>query len=314
MRWENLNRALQGPGVYFVYDELNRSEKREKLCALRKYPALLRLGWNRMTCPKSWQKVDQWSTNQFEFEAPEFFHMNEVEIPPERDLTAISDQYYEDKLPLFSLSSIINSYTRSSARMVVGAGSKNFQINGTNRPLREMGFLKEELNYRQVYEAFETRYEELGYRFPIKHSMNVFVQENALLFEEVTGKRVDSLLEFFEVLPETPYLPIWRTLSDIFTTSVQQGTRLLGEDQRIEFAKWLRRRVELDYHQGREIATYLNDLARREEWLFDPHYRREVAAMDDAQSYLDSLEVSNSVERQMANWLRQAIGENRDRR
>ena len=310
MKWETLNRALQGSGVYFVYDELNRSEEREKLCALRKYPALLRLGWDRMTCPKSWQKVDQWATNQFELEAPEFIHMDDIEIPPKRDLVAISDQYYEDKLPLFSLSSIINSYTRNSARMVVGAESKDFQINSTIRPLREMDFIKQEFNYRRVYEAFETRYEEFGYQFSVKHSLNVFVQENALLFEEVTGSRINSLLEFFEVLPEAPYLPIWQTLSDIFTTDIQQGTRLLDEDQRIEFAKWIRRRVELNYHQGREITTYLNSLARRKEGLFDPHYRREMAIMDDARSYLDGLEVSNPVDRRLANWLNQAIGEN----
>ncbi|UTF55587.1 hypothetical protein [Natronosalvus rutilus] len=309
MKWKTLNRALQEPGVYFIYDELYRSEKREKLCALRKYPALFRLGWDRMTCPKSWQKVDQWETNQFELEAPEFVHMDDVEIPPKRDLVAISDQYYEDKLPLFSLSSIINSYTRSSARMIVGAGSKDFQMSGTIRPLREMDFLKRELNYYRVYEAFETRYEEFGYQFPVKHSLNIFVQENALLFEEVTGRRVSSLPKFFEILPEAPYLPIWRTFSDIFMTDVQQGTRLLNEDQRIEFAKWLRRRVELDYHQGREIATYFNGLARRKEGLFDPHFRQEMAAMDDARSYLNVLEVSNPVERRLASWLDQATGE-----
>jgi hypothetical protein len=306
--------VLQGSGVYFIYDELNRSKNREKLCALRKYPALLRLGWDRMTCPKSWQKVDQWTTNQFELEAPEFVHMDDVEIPPERDLVAISDQYYEDKLPLFSLSAIINSYTRNSARMVVGTESKDFQMSGTTRPLREMDFLERTLNYHNIYEAFETRYQELGYRFPVKHSLNVFVQENALLFEEVTGSQVSSLLEFFEVLPEAPYLPIWRTFSDIFTTDVQQGTRLLDEEQRIEFAKWLRRRVELNYHQGREIATYFNDLARRKEGLFDPRYRQEMGAMDDAKSYLNTLEVSNPVERRLANWVNQAIGENGRRR
>ena len=314
MRWETLNRALQESGVYFVYDELNRSKKREKLCSLRKYPALLRLGWERMTCPKSWQKVDQWATNQFELDTPEFVHMDDVEIPPTRDLAAISDQYYEEKLPLFSLGSIINSYTRNSARLVVGAGSKDFQMSGTTRPLREMGFLEWELNYRRVFEAFETRYRDLGYRFPINHSLNVFVQENALLFEEVTGSRLSSLHDLFEVLPKAPYLPIWRTLSDIFMTDVQQGTRLLDEEQRIEFAKWLRRRMELDYHQGREIATYLNGLARRKEGLFDLHYRREMATMDDARLYLDALEVSNPVEQRFSKLLNQAIGENSSRR
>ncbi len=309
MKWETLNRSLQEPGVYFVYDELNRSKKREKLCALRKYPVLLRLGWDRMTCPKSWQKVDQWATNQFELEAPEFVHMDDVEIPPKRDLAAISDQYYEDKLPLFSLSSIINSYTRSNARMVIGAESKNFQMNGTIRPLREMDFLEGELNYRQVYEAFENKYKTIGYRFPIKHSMNVFIQENALLFEEVSGKQIRSLPKFFEILPEAPYLPIWRTLSDIFTTEVQQGTRLFDEDQRIEFAKWLRRRVELDYHQGREIANYFNGLVRRREGLFNPHYRRDMIAMDAARSYLEAMEVSNPIDKQIAVWLNQAVGE-----
>lgn len=308
MRWETLNRELQGPGVYFIYDELDRSEKREKLCALRKYPALARLGWDRMTCPKSWQKVDQWSRNQFELEAPEFVHMDDVKIPPERDLAAFSDQYYEDKLPLFSLSSIINSYTRSSARLIVGAESKDFQMSGAIRPLREMGFLKRDLNYRRVYDAFEMRYQELGFQFPVKHSLNVFIQENALLFEEVTGTRISTLIELFEVLPDAPYLPIWRTFTDIFTTDVQQGTRLLDEDQRTEFAKWLRRRVELDYHQGEDFASYFNSLARRNEGLFDSQYRKEMDAMGDARAYLDELQVSNPVERRLATWLTQAVG------
>lgn len=299
---------MHGSGVYFVYDELNRDKNREKLCALRKYPALLRLGFEQMTCPKSWQKVDRWSRNQFEFEHPEFIHMDDISESPETDLAAISDQYYEERLPLFSLSQIIDRYTISDARIVVGGDNRNFKTSGAHRPLREMEFTKGDFAYRDVFEAFNDRYQSFGYEFPLDYCLNIFIQENALLYEVVTGDSVDTLTEFFKILPLAPYLPIWETLTEIFTTGVEQGTRLLGKSERSQLGKWLRRRIEMDYHQGVDTARYLNNLARRHERLFDPYYRREMQGMEEAQDYLETSvsDPEDPVAARFRNWLRQA--------
>jgi hypothetical protein len=307
MKWETLTRELRGSGVYFVYDELDRSPDREKLCDLRKYPALVRLGLDQLTCPKGWQKLDPWSTNQFEFEGTEFIHMDDIKFPPTNDIAAITAQYYEDQHPQFSLSPIVDAYTRSSARLVLGSGTRNYQISGTVRPLREMDFLEADFEYQDIYDAFEDRCEQAGYRYPLNLCRNVFVQENALLFEEVTGERVQSIEGFFERLPDAPYLPIWRTLSDIFTAGVEQGTRLLDDDQRKGLGKWLRRRVELDYHQGREIAASLNALSRRRERLFDPHSRRELSEMGEARSYVESIKTDTELEARLEQWLLTAL-------
>jgi hypothetical protein len=306
MNWAKLVRETDEPGVYFVYDELNRNEAREKLCALRKYPALLRLGFHRLTCPKSWQKIDQWSSDQFEFEAPEFVHMDDIAESPDRDLAAISDQYYEDKLPVFSLSQVVDRYTVSDARMVVGGDDRSFETAGAHRPLSEMEFVEEAYNYRDVYSAFENRYKGLGYHFPLDYCLNVYVQENALLYELVTDNSIRSTSDFFDILPEAPYLPVWTDFTQIFTAGVDHGTRLLDDTERTGLAKWLRRRIELNYHEGKETAAYLNDLARRRERLFDPVLRAELPEAAAAREYLAALERNdcpNFVQNRFRHWL-----------
>jgi hypothetical protein len=229
--------------------------------------------------------------------------MDDIDFPPMNDIAAITSQYYEDQHPQFSLTPIVNAYTQSSARIILGAEAENYQMNGTVRPLREMDFLEVDFDYREIYDAFEDRCEQAGYHYPLSHCRNIFVQENALLFEEVSGQRVRSIEDFFDRLPDAPYLPIWRTLSEMFSIGVDQGTRLLDQNERDGLAKWLRRRVELDYHQGQAIATSLNDLARRRERLFDHHSRRELPGMDDAQSYANTMDAESELETRLEGWL-----------
>lgn len=292
MRWDALQRDLDGASMIFVYDDRDRD--REKLCALRKLPACLRFGFDVTTYPKSWRKLDQWSTNEFEFTESEYRLLDDIPDRPTFDLVAITDQFYEDEYPIFSLTSVIDEYTTTDNRLLIAGDDEAFQPAGARRPLSESPTMDVAIDYRDLFAAFEDRYQSAGLRFPLRGSRNLFLQDNAMLYEIVTGHSLETVRDVFYALPDAPYLPLWEPLTDIFTTGTQQGTRLLDQDTQEGLAKWLRRRVELDYHEGLEIASHLNNLARRRERLFNPYRRLNRSELDAARDTAQSLEVSDT--------------------
>lgn len=302
MDWNAFNQNFEDAALVFVYDE--RRSNQEKLCSLRKLPALLRLGFAITTHPKSWRKLDQWSTNQFEFENPTFITLDDLPDEPTSDLVAITDQYYEDEYPIFSLGRVLNAYTRVDHRLIVASDDADFEPAGGRRPLAESPTIDKTFDYRRIFDAFKTRYRHAGLHFPLQDSQNIYLQDNAIIYELVTGESLHSITDVFYRLPDAPYLPLWQTISEIFTMNVPQGTRLLDQNSQEGLAKWLRRRVELGYESGQEIASYLNHLARRHEQLFNPYRRTRRPEMREARERIEEVTIQDpTINTRYRNWL-----------
>lgn len=302
MDWDAFQQDLEDAAIVFVHDEPHQG--REEFASLRKLPALLRLGFPAVTHPKSWRKIDQWSTNHFEFAEVNFVTLEEVRQEPPGDLIAITDQFYEDEYPIFSLGQVLNAYTQVDDRLLVAGNDSDFEPAGARRPLAESPRIDETFPYRRIYQEFESRYEEAGLHFPLRGSRNLFLQDNAMLYELVTGDTLDTITEVFYSLPDAPFLPLWKSLTDIFTTDVPQGTRLLDHETQQGLSKWLRRRIECSYNEGQELASYLNHLSRRHEQLFNPYRRARKPEMTAARETIQDLAIDDpELEARYRRWL-----------
>lgn len=309
MRWRTLTRDVKNADTYFLYDV--HDSGREKLCTLRKLPALLRLGYQQTTYPKQWRKLDQWATDQYEFESPPYILLDDIPFEPTTALAAISTQYYEDNYQLYSLSRVLDRYVNVPARLAVGGDSKTFEPAKAKRSLDESPFVDTVHDYRQVYNAFDQRSADTIYEYPLTDTKNIFIQENAALYTLVSGDTITTLEAFFEILPDAPYLPIWNTFTAIFTQTRAKGATVLNTTQREGLAKWLRRRMELDYTTGEAVASQLNNLARRRERLFNPYYRREMTQEKQVTQILRRLPESsdNAYRCRLKTWLQEATNE-----
>jgi hypothetical protein len=107
---------------------------------------------------------------------------------------------------------------------------------------------------------------------PLTDTKNLFLQDNANLYEFVTGTSLETTEALFQELPDAPFLPLNRPLEDIFSRNDQYGTVPLDEDDMTGLQRWLRRRIELDRSSVDDIVQGLNQEVSEEGRTFDPSY------------------------------------------
>ena len=303
MRWAKYQKVVSDAEVLFIYDT-QQNGKVEGV--LRGLPALLYSGFADATCPKSWLQLDDPGRHQFyEYE---WHRLQEID-GSKFDLTALTTQYYEDNLAVFSLRTLVNRYSQTDNRLVVVGDRKDFELAGTVRPFREDPIVDKDCAYHEIYSAYEEYYRSHGIEFPLRTTKNLFVQDNAILYQLVTGDAVSSIEELVEVLPKAPYLPLLRGLSSIFASSTGIGSEPLPSNAAIEaFGKWLRRRIELEYNDALSIARTINDYASSHERLFDPAGRRRMPRINDAREGRRKLRPEeNPIHARYHTWLSDAL-------
>jgi len=69
---------------------------------------------------------------------------------------------------------------------------------------------------------------------PLRDTKNLFVQDNANLYELVEGDPIETTSELFDELTEAPYLPLYKTFSNIFARRNELGVSPLESDDVIE--------------------------------------------------------------------------------
>jgi len=162
---------------------------------------------------------------------------------------------------------------------------RRFQPQDSLRPLFQEPFVDMLGTYASVYETFESSYEDVGWRFPLSDTKNVFVQDNAALYTVVSDESLADTTELFEVLPDAPYLPLYDALSDIFARPNEYGSVPLDGDEGVpELVRWLRRRIEWDRGTAREVTNNLNDAVVADGSTFDPAAARRSPAVREAKT------------------------------
>lgn len=303
MQWRKFESLISTNSVLFISDPQKNGNVEGLLRAL---PAVLYSGFTNVTCPKSWLQLEDPALHQaYEYE----WHRLQDIGAPQFDIVACTTQYYEDTLPVYSLQGLINLYSDSDHRIVVVGDAEGFKLSGTVRPFREDPVVGRSMEYEDVYSAYEKHYDEHGVDLPLKQTQNLFLQDNANLYELATGTRLTSVEGLIEVLPDAPYLPMLDGLSSIFASKTSHGSKPLGSTEAIEaFGKWLRRRIELGYNEAISLARTINDYAIDHEQLFDRASRSRMPKINDARTVRRELiPEENPIHTRYNRWLSNAL-------
>ncbi|GAB3039782.1 hypothetical protein [Natronobiforma cellulositropha] len=306
MRWRKFESLISESSVVFISDPVKNGNVEG---VLRVLPAVLYSGFGDVTCPKSWlQLKDPSRHHAYEY----MWHLIQDIDRPVFDIVAVTTQYYEDKLPVYSLQGLVNRYSVSDRQIVVIGNSEDFELSGTVRPFREDPVVDRTMEYSEVYGAYEQHYEAHGMKLPLKETKNLYLHDNANLYEMATGTSLDSVEELIEILPDAPYLPILDNLSSIFASRSTYGSNPLKSTKAIEsFGKWLRRRIELDYNEAIDIARTINDYAIDHEQLFDKASRTRMPNINDARTARRKLSPEESpIHERYDAWLSNALQPN----
>ena len=134
--------------------------------------------------------------------------------------------------------------------------------------------------------------------------MNLYLHDNANLYELVNGSTLETTEELFEILPEAPYLPLYDVFGQIFGRENEYGSVPLGEDDVTGLQRWLRRRVEWDRGTAKEIAISLNRAVSKEGRTFDPSYAARSPKVHEARQVAQNIDpTESSIHKRYHAWL-----------
>jgi hypothetical protein len=300
-----IKRRLRGNDVAFIHDP----EGSVHYWKLRSLPALHHLGIGHFTYPTSWRQLKQtWEYEkggkQYEFPGGNYYVIGNMDLSEDEDLGVITTSYYEHQTK-YTIKQLIDQYTVSGGTLVVVADKRDFQPVGGTRPLYQEQFVDRVGSYERVYEAIKESYADAGWRFPLRDTKNLFVQDNAILFELVEDERLTTVEELLERLPDAPFLPMYQTFCEIFTPANEQRSGPLESDKKIEaLGGWLRRRIEWDRQEGIEIARKLNRDVAEEVETFDLSYAARSPKLRDARESAKELSPeANDIDAKYHDWL-----------
>lgn len=278
----SIERRFDWADVAVVVDEVANS--RWKL--LRSLPALYYLGVENFTFPTSWRRLP--FGPQFDYLDYRYHVLGGIDVLDE-DLCVVTNDHYESQTQ-YSIRHLVRRFTAAEGTLVVVTNDRHFTPDGGQRPLHQEHFAERVGTFDQIYEAFEEAYRDAGWRLPLVDTKNLFIQDNANLYRLVSGEDLETVEALFEVLPETPYLPLYRVFEDLFARKDELGTAPLDSDDDInELGKWFRRRIEWDRKTANRVARDLNRRVVDDGSTFDPSYAVRHPTMRDARQQAKNL-------------------------
>jgi hypothetical protein len=297
---EKLLSGVQDADVAYIYDPRDNS----RWGLLRGLPAIYYLGVGDFTYPTSWCQFE-FGNRVLELDYDYHVVSTGLDIPEHNpNFGVVTNDHYEQETQ-YTIKYLINRYTVAGALLFVLVDSKRFQPQGSKRPLYQEPFADLVGRYASVYEKFEVAYEEANWELPLADTKNLFIQDNANLYEYVTGESVSDTTELFEVIPDAPFLPLYDPMVDVFSRETNPGTVPLDAETGIpELVRWLRRRIEWDRDTARDVAYTLNEAVVADGSTFDFRAARRAPSAREARLAADDLtESSNPIDQRYATWL-----------
>jgi hypothetical protein len=283
----------------FIYDEAaTRSYKQ-----LRALPAMAYLGFSAFTYPKSWSQLS--GTEMFMLYEHTHTNIRNIDTVTE-PLCVITNQGYEEYTP-DTIAKLRNIPRENEGRVAILADEKQFQIQGAKRPLRDQHNVTTR-QYRGIFETFEDHYQEAGYTMPLNDTMNLFIQDNAILYREISGEPVTSTEDLFEALDEAPYLPLYGSMCRVFNRDESYGASPLSAEEIDDFADWLRRRIEWDNKTANRVTESLNKRVLEENATFADATRVDHPKNTNARTFREKLDPdSHSLQKRFHTWLGEVL-------
>lgn len=305
MSLELIRKRVADAEVIFINDP----EGNVHYWKLRVLPAMTYLGITDATYPTSWRQLKHtWEHDrggtQYGFPDYDYHVLGNIDLPSTEDLCVITTSYYEQETQ-YTANNIISRYTDSDGTLVVVVDDEQFQPQGGLRPLYMEQFCTHIGEYDRVYEAFADHYGDCGWEMPLQDTKNLFLQDNANLYELVEGDHLESTTDLFDVLTDAPYLPLYAVFSEIFAREDEFGVAPLASDDTVEaLGGWLRRRIEWDKGTASDVAHDLNRTVSLEGTAFDPSYAKRSPKLQEAMAAAESLSPrENSIDERYHDWL-----------
>jgi hypothetical protein len=290
----------QDAAVGYIWDPIENS----RWHLLRGLPALQYMGISDFTYPTSWCQFNRgkrYTESDYEYHVVSGI----PDVPdPAPDFGAITNRYYETETP-YTIKYLIDRYTTVDALLLVLTDDKRLTPQGGRRPLYQEPFVEAVGSYESIYQTFEEAYSEAGWDLPLTDTKNLFIQDNAILYEYVTDEAVSTTTELFTVLPEAPFLPLYDVFTELFGREDEPGASPLGsEDEIVELARWLRRRVEWTRETAQEVARELNQAVIDDGSVFDPAAARRSPTVRDARVKAKDIDMdASAIDQRYADWL-----------
>lgn len=278
---------------------------------LRSLPAIDYLGFSAFTYPTSWRTLNtggqfQSYTQQYDYLDYEYKVLGQIEGEAyDSDLVVITNEYYESETQ-YSVDHLVSRYSSRPETLLVVTDSRRFTPHGGQRPLYQEQFVERIGSYQRLYDAYESVYKDAGWELPLLDTKNLFLHDNANLYEIVDGASLETTEELFAVLPDSPYLPLYRVFSEIFGREDEYGTVPLDEDDVTGLERWLRRRIEWDRGTAKDVAQKLNRAVGEEGRTFDPSYAARSPKVREAHQTSKQIDPNeSSIHKRYHNWLQQ---------
>ncbi|KTG11398.1 hypothetical protein AUR64_03850 [Haloprofundus marisrubri] len=262
---EAIQRKFEWADVAVIVDNVDDGRWR----LLRALPALHYMGVDNFTFPTSWRRLP--FGPQFDYLDYQYHVLGGIEVFDE-DLCVITNGYYESQTQ-YSVRQLVRRFTASDGTLIVLTDDMKFTPEGGQRPLYQEHFAERVGTFESIYDAFKEEYQSQNWELPLVDTKNLFLQDNANLYELVEDERVETAEALFDVLVEAPYLPLYRVFEDLFARKDEFGTAPLDSDDDVnELGKWFRRRIEWDRKTANGVARTLNRRVVKDGSTFDPSY------------------------------------------
>lgn len=257
-----LERVVLRSDVVFMYDSVGDSG----FGLLRSLPAITLLSFDHFTYPKTWRQLD--GSEQYQCADHTHLVLGKEELA-DVHLCAITNQNYEDHTK-YTLAPVISRYADNDRTLFVVADHEGFAPQRGQRELRMQPFVQSLTGYDTVFGHFEEYYNDHGYRFPLTDSKNLFMQDNAILYELVEDEQITLTKELFDVLTDAPYLPLYEAFTKMFSRPDKPGATPLPSTEDINgLGKWIRRRTDMERQPALRIARSLNRAVTDDSRIFD---------------------------------------------
>lgn len=285
--------------VAVMHDDVDNS----RWWLLRSLPALSYLDFDHVTYPTSWRQLGR---GEYYDDLEYTYHWIDSlqESSPAFDLVVVTNDYYEQRTA-HSINHLVNQYTTMDATLVVITDQSQFTPEGGQRPLYQEPFATQIGPYDRLYDAYKSHYDQASVDLPLADTQNLYLHDNANIYEFVTDNRITTTTELFEILPEAPFLPLYRVFSAMFSREKDPGTKLLDSDDQIQaLARWLRRRVEWDRPTALDVARSLNRAVAEDGRTFDIATMRGKSARKTTRDTAKAMNPESSpIHARYYNWL-----------
>lgn len=288
-------KRLQNADIAYIHDDVDETY----WWLLRSLPAINYLDFSTFTYPTSWRTLNtggqfQSYTNQYDYLDYEYKVLGQIEEESfSDDLVVVTNEYYESETQ-YSVDHLVSRYSSRPETLLVVTDSKRFTPLGGQRPLYMEQLVEHIGSYQRLYTAYESIYDDAGWDLPLLDTKNLFLHDNANLYELVADAPLETTEDLFEVLPDAPYLPLYDVFCQIFGREEEYGAVPLDEDDVTGLQRWLRRRVEWDRGTATEIAETLNRAVTEEGQTFDPSYAARSPKTRKARQMAKNISPSDS--------------------